>query len=124
MSSLTPKTKFLLDENVRTELFKLLQAKGLDAESSPKGISDSQIASLSKKGRKVLVTNDADFAEYSNDKVFAVVWLRIPQNDPQSLTSSFARLIDQLKNFEGKLIILEKNKWADCPLTIDVKLKS
>lgn len=124
MSSLTPKTKFLLDENVRIELFKFLQTRGLDAEFSPKGISDSQIASLSKKERKVLITNDADFAEYSNDKVFAVVWLRIPQNDPQSLTSSFAKLIDELKNFEGKLIILEKNKWTNFPLTIDVKLKS
>lgn len=68
MSSLIPKTKFILDENVRIELFKFLQIQGIGAESSLKGVSDSHIASLSKKGKKVLVTNDADFAEYSNDK--------------------------------------------------------
>lgn len=57
MSSLTPKPKFLLDENVRADLAKFLQSQGLDVKQTPKTSTDSHLASLSKREKRILVTN-------------------------------------------------------------------
>lgn len=35
---------------------------------------------------------------------------------PQTLISSFVKLLSEFTSFEGKLIILEPNKWQDFPL--------
>ena len=60
--------------------------------------------------------SDEDFSEYPKSRVFSVVWLRIPQNDPQSLLRMFNQLIKECNDFNGKLIVLEKNIWKDVPL--------
>lgn len=116
MSSLTPKPKFLLDENVRADLAKFLQSQGLDVKHAPKASPDSHLVSLSKTEKRILVTNDEDFAQYTNDSIFSVVWLRILQNDPQSLLTMFDKLLKECKDFKGKFIVLEKNIWKDVPL--------
>jgi len=110
--------QFLLDENVRKELFPLLQNLGFSARIAPKGASDETIAQISIKENRVLVTNDEDFSEYPKSTVFSVVWLRIPQNDPQSLLVMFNKLLRECHDFNGRLIVLEKNIWKDWPLPI------
>ncbi len=116
MSSSIRKMQFLLDENVRKELLPYLQKMGFSARIVPKGSSDETLAAISIKEKRVLVTNDEDFSEYPKSTIFSVVWLRIPQNDLQSLLRMFNRLIKECKNFKGKLIVLEKNIWKDVPL--------
>lgn len=112
MSPSTLLPKFLLDENVREELFRFLKAKGVEVRRSPKGATNGIIASLSKKNGWVLVTNDSDFAYYSPKRLFAVILLRIAQEDIESLFESFNLLLSEFKqNFEGKFIILEKGSW-------------
>lgn len=64
MSSSIPTQGFLLDENVRIELFRHLKEKGFDVKLMPKSTPDSRFTS-----------------------------------------------------FEGKLIVLEPNKWQDFLLT-------
>ncbi len=118
MSSSIRKMQFLLDENVRKELFPLLQNLGFSARIAPKGASDETIAQISIKENRVLVTNDEDFSEYPKSTVFSVVWLRIPQNDPQSLLVMFNKLLRECHDFNGRLIVLEKNIWKDWPLPI------
>ena len=108
--------QFLLDENVRQELLRYLHKMGFSARIVPKGSSDETLAAISIKEKRVLVTNDEDFSEYPKSTIFSVVWLRIPQNDLQSLLRMFNRLIKECKNFKGKLIVLEKNIWKDVPL--------
>ena len=126
MSSSTPspKFKFLLDENVRIDLYKFLQSNGFDIKVAPKGASDSFLASLSKTEKRILITNDEDFADYSDDKIFSVVWLKIPQNNPKSLISSFTKLVNEFNKFSGRLVVLEAENWKDFPLPKDIYYKS
>ncbi|MFA6306188.1 MAG: DUF5615 family PIN-like protein [Patescibacteria group bacterium] len=113
MSLSIPRLKFLLDENVRSELFKLLHSQSFDVKKSPRGSSDKFLSSLSLKEKRVFVTNDSDFCELTNSRIFSVVWLRLPQHDAELLLASFAKLLKELPapKFSGKLIILESNCW-------------
>jgi len=107
--------KFLLDENVRVELSSFLKSKGIDATLVSKGSSDEKVASFSKKEERVLVTNDADFATsgmYSEEKLFALVWLRVTQSDAEELLSSFGLFLTEIKeDLEGKAVVLKKGSW-------------
>lgn len=113
MSSSTPNPPFLLDENVRLELARFLKSRGLDTKMAPGRTRDSIIASLSKSEKRVVVTNDWDFCEYNDKNIFSVIFLRIPQDDPKTLIASFEKLLREFKNFQGRLILLEPNKWSD-----------
>lgn len=117
MSSSTPTQGFLLDENVRIELFRYLKEKSFNVKLIPKSTPDSRLANLSMREKLIIITNDEDFIHYSKDEVFCIVWLRLPQSDPQILISSFVKLISEFSGFKGKLIVLEPNKWEDFPLT-------
>ena len=126
MYSSTPSLKFLIDENVRVELSRLLKQKGIDFKLSQKSAHDSLLASISKKESRILITNDEDFIYYPKGKIFSVVWLRIPQNDPKSLITSFEKLLNQLnanKDFSGKLITLKQNDWDQFPLGEEIEVK-
>ncbi len=124
MSSSTRKIQFLLDENVRKELLSFLQKMGFSASIAPKGASDETLAQISIKEKRVIVTNDEDFSEYPKNTVYSVIWLRIPQNDPQSLLTMFDQLLKEYNDFNGKLIVLEKNTWKDWPLPVAQSVKS
>lgn len=82
MSSSIPTLGFLLDENVRIELFRYLKHKEFNVKLAPKSTPDSRLANLSKREKLIIVTNDEDFTDYLRGEVFCVVWLRIPQSDP------------------------------------------
>ena len=116
MSSSTQLPKFLLDENVRIELFNFLKRRGIDVKLPPKSVPDSAVALLSKREQRVLVTNDEDFCEYSKDKVYSVVWLRLSQNDSEGLIKSFEKLLGSFKKFPGRLVVLKRGKWGEFPL--------
>lgn len=111
MSLSTPNLKFLLDENVDIGLYKFFRKKRIDVVLVPKGISDEQVALISKKEKRVLVTNDEDFTEYSKDAIFAVIWLCIPQGDLKVLLFSFEKLLKGGESFSNKLVILKSNTW-------------
>jgi len=102
--------KFLLVENIQKELLKFLKSKGYDVEFKPKGLSNGKLAELSKSERRVLVTNDEDFAEFTKEEIHSVVWLRIPQDEPEALPRAFSKLLDEREKFEGYVIVLEKEK--------------
>lgn len=125
MPSSTPNPqslKFLIDENVKIKLAKSLGDQDFDIKLTPKTSSDSIVASLSFKEKRILVTNDEDFQWYSKEEIYSVVWLWIPQNDTQGLINSFKKLIDECTDFAGKIIILEKNEWRSYSLPIIVKV--
>lgn len=116
MSSLTPSLKFLLDENVKRKLLQFLTAGGFDVKIPPKESTDLEIAKISKKENRVLVTNDEDFIYYTSDQVNGVIWLRVPQSDSESLVISFDKMLKKIKTFSGKLIMLYKDHWDEFPL--------
>lgn len=123
MSYSIPNLKFLLDENVRIELSRLLKNQGLDFRLAPKGAPDKQLAAISKIEKRILITNDEDFQWYTKSQIHCVIWLWIPQNDPKSLISSFNKLIKECKDFRGKLIVLHPNDWKNYPLPVIVDSK-
>src|SRR3989344_4581539 len=103
--------KFLLDENVKKELLKFLKQKGFDVVFKPKELSNGTLAEFSKLEQRVLISNDRHFTnspKFSKEKIFSVVWLRIPQDKPEILLNKFSELLDKIKpeEFKGKFIIL------------------
>ena len=113
------KVKFLLDENVDKALEKFLKSKGFDALYALKGLSNGKLAELSNSEKRVLVTNDEDFVNselFPKDKIFSVIWLRIPQEEPEALLEAFSKLLDERDIFEGYFIILTKEKSEVFPL--------
>ena len=114
-----PIHKFLLDENVKIKLFKLLKSQGFDVKLSPKSASDKKVAAISGKESRILVTNDEDFKWCTDNEVFAVIWLRIPQNDSKSLINIFEKLTKKMKKFEGKFIELNSTDWEESLLFTD-----
>ena len=125
MSSSTPSRspRFLLDENVRVELAGWLRARHFDVTSAPRATSDATLAAWSKRDRRILVTNDEDFCSYDTDDLYAVVWLRIPQNNPQALLSAFSTLLTECSRFTGRLILLRVTAWTAVPLSVRVRRK-
>ena len=117
MSSLVleKKLKFLLDENVKRELLGFLKQQGIDAEFKPKRLSNGILAEFSKSEQRVLITNDKHFADSSKfpkEKIFSVIWLRIPQDKPEVLFNTFSKLLEDKSkpdDFEGLLIELKEN---------------
>lgn len=112
------KVRFLLDENVKKRLERFLISKGFDV-IVPKGLSNGGLAELSKSEKRVLVTNDDDFADselYPKEKIFSVVLLKIPQEEPETLLKAFSKLLEEREEFEGYLIVLTKEKLEVFPL--------
>lgn len=91
-----------------------------DVKLAPKAASDNQLASISKAENRILVTNDEDFTEYGDDRIYSVVWLRIAQGDANTLISSFDILIRTFNNFSGRIVILEARQWKDFPLIKEI----
>ena len=115
--------KFLLDENVKKELLKFLKSEGYDLTFKPKGLSNGKLAAFSKSEKRILVTNDSNFTDslvLPKDKIFSLVLLRIPQNEPETLLKSFSKLLkDKTKpeDFEGFLITLKEDGFEISPLS-------
>lgn len=116
MAPLTPNPIFLLDENVDYRLFRFLKSQKIDVKLAPKTLRDKDIAQLSFKDQRILVTNDEDFQGYAEDEIYSVIWLRIPQNKPDPLIKSFEKILFECKNFAGRIIILNESGWKDFPL--------
>ena len=111
MSSSTSKPRFVLDENVKVDVCRFLRENSFDVKVVPKGISDARVAEISKSEKRVLVTNDADFIDpsvYSENNIFAVVLLKIPQADLDTLIRSFSLYVLKMASddLQGKLFEL------------------
>ena len=115
MSPSTLALKFLIDENVRVELSLFLKSKGVDVKLVSKGSSDEKVASLSKREGRVLVTNDADFVTsgvYSEEELFAVVWLRVSQGESRGLLNSFELFLSEFEEeIKGRVVVLRRDSW-------------
>ena len=108
--------KFLLDENVKKELLKFLKQKGFDVIFKPKELSNGVLTEFSKLEQRALISNDRHFTDSSRfpkEKIFSVVWLRIPQNESELLFESFSKLLKEIKSedFKGNLIKLYEDRF-------------
>ena len=117
----TPGLKFLLDENVKIVLFTFLTSRSFDAKLVTKSVKDSEIAKVSKKEKRILITNDHDFQWYTKDQIYSVILLDIPQNDSKALIYSIEKLLKEFSNFPERTVLLGKNGWTDFSLWEDVR---
>jgi len=85
--------------------------KKIDAVLARRSASDKKLAEISKIEKRIFITNDEDFTDYSKEDIFSVIWLRIAQNDPAALQRAFEKLLRVVSDFEGKLIVLHSNSW-------------
>lgn len=109
------KAKFLLDENVIVELLNFLKSKKYDVITASKGFTNGKLAAMSIHEKRILVTNDRHFTNHSlfqKEKIFSLVWLRIPQGEPEKLLTAFSRLLQKIsyEEFEGNMITLSENE--------------
>lgn len=108
------KLRFLFDENVKKELLLYLKLEKYDVALAPKGFMNGKLAEISVSDRRILVSNDKHFTNSSlfpKEKIFSVVWLRIPQNRPDLLIKSFSTLLkekSEVNDFKDNLIILRE----------------
>jgi predicted nuclease of predicted toxin-antitoxin system len=102
--------KFLLDENVHRKLEHFLISKGYDVCVVPKGAKNGVLAAKSKTEKRIFITNDSDFTTYLKESIFCVIWLRIPQYNPEALIESFSKLLKSTasKDLAGTLVILQE----------------
>lgn len=114
--STSQSTKFLFDENVDERLKRFLKQQGVDVVSKPKKLANGKLTEFSKLEQRVLVTNDEDFLEFAEDKIFSVVWLRIPQRKIEVSKREFSKLLKESPEFEGNLIILKEEGFKVFPL--------
>ncbi|MBI2591027.1 MAG: DUF5615 family PIN-like protein [Candidatus Blackburnbacteria bacterium] len=117
----TPNRRFLLDENVRIDLARFLKAGGFDVLLAPKSAPDSKLAAISKKEKRVLVTNDSDFEDYAKNTIYAVVLLKVPQSKASTLTLAFDRLLRKDEDMAGKIVVLRAHDEDVSPLTTELK---
>lgn len=110
MSLSTPTPKFLLDENVHFGLKHFLESKNFDVKFCPKGAADAVLSEISVAEKRILVSNDYDFAAYPKEKLWGLVLLKLPQGDASLLTDCFSRLLETGTNLEGKIIVLYFDK--------------
>jgi len=121
-ASTDKKLRFLLDENVKKELFRFLKSEGYEVTFKPKELSNGKLAAFSKSELSILVFNDRHFSnplKFPREKIFSVVLLAIPQNTTRMLLDSFDRLLkskSKPKDFEGFLITLKEDDFGISPI--------
>ena len=105
----SPNPRFLLDENIRTEVEKFLKSKGFPAEYLPKGTMNREVALLAKEKKSVLLTRDSDFSNtvlFPPKEFFGIVVFRIHPPTAKKLVEALSSLLREVKEFKGKLFIV------------------
>lgn len=103
--------KFLLDENVRIEVKEFLKKKGFSVEYVPKSSTNHEVASLAREKKLVFITHDTDFTNpflYSPKEFSGIIVLGISPSLLREILTSLERLLSEVKEFSGKLIVLEE----------------
>ncbi|MBI3322445.1 MAG: DUF5615 family PIN-like protein [Candidatus Omnitrophica bacterium] len=108
--------QFLLDENVPVDLIEWLAQKGHSAIRVPAGIKNGQVLELARREKRILITQDSDFANrllYPPEKQSGIILLRIHPPQFPKITSSIERLLSNIQAdaLPGKLILLEEKEY-------------
>ena len=106
--------RFLTDENVAISVKKALrQAKFFVKDVKEEkmfGVSDSEIITLAKKERRVIITHDKDFLEYPQNLHRGVCLLRFSNQSPKNVIKHLLFFIKSRgKKLEDKITILNEN---------------
>lgn len=87
-----------------------LESKGHVVEYSPKGLKNSELASLALGKGYILVTRDYDFANtilYPPKQFHGIIILRIHPPKAEKIIKEMESLLTKVKDYEGKLFIIK-----------------
>ena len=87
--------------------YKALKRLGYRVEYVPQGIDDDSVIALARK--KGLVTRDNDFADelrYPPKTHHGTIVLKVHPPMPGLIVKRLMTVIEEIKNFEGKLVIV------------------
>ena len=108
--------KFLLDENIPLLVKQFLWSANYKAEYVPKGITNGKAVALSGKMKTVFLTRDSDFLNTSlfpPKNYSGIIVFVIHPPEPKTLASALALLLDECKEFSGKLFIVNKTGFKE-----------
>lgn len=106
--------KFLIDENVRSEVIQFLRDLGYDVLIVPSGSSDEEIAKLAKGEGRIILTHDVHFSnilEFPPDEFSGIIRIKIHPPAANLTINALRNLLRKLppSQINKKLIILEDN---------------
>jgi len=107
--------RFLANENIPLELVKELKNLGYDilrVDEVKKGMKDYEVLDLSFKEERILITFDKDFGKLvmkEKRKSKSIILLRLPPKSIQYIKNKLFLLFKQIKELEGKFIVVEEN---------------
>ena len=110
--------RFLSDENFRLDVIEFLERQGHDVKKVPKRSSDKSIASLAKKDKRILLTNDSDFSislRFPPEDYYGILIFRI---HPPRFEKFKQALINFLSLYDtslinGKTFIIEEVNFLE-----------
>jgi predicted nuclease of predicted toxin-antitoxin system len=107
--------KFLANENIPFELIDDLRKLGYDilrVDEVKKGMRDHEVLDLSFKEGRILITFDKDFGKLAfkeKRKAVGIILLRVNPKSIQHIKDRILLIFEQVKDLEGKFIVLEEN---------------
>jgi predicted nuclease of predicted toxin-antitoxin system len=111
--------KFKIDENLPIEVGESLRNEGYDSvtvlNQNLSGTSDTKLATICRKEKRILVTLDNDFANirtYPPEKFSGIIVLRLKQQDKPHVLKIFSHAIRLFTEepIERHLWIVEEDK--------------
>ncbi|MCP9753866.1 toxin-antitoxin system, toxin component [Lacihabitans sp. CCS-44] len=107
----------LADENIDHQIIGYLRTKGFEVFSiyeNLRGISDEEIIEISKKPRKIILTEDKDFGEWvysHNEKNISVILLRYDFSETQHILQILDKVLnDRVSDLWGSFTTISPNK--------------
>lgn len=97
----------MLDENIPKLVKNFLESKGYTVEYSPKGVKNSELASLVLSKGYILLTRDYDFANtilFPPKQFHGIIVLHIHPPKAERLIEEMESLLAKVKDYEGKLL--------------------
>ncbi len=106
--------RLLADENIPYELVDILRKSGYDISTVPRRAKDSDIALLAKKERRILLTQDKDFANiilYPPEELHGIIRIKFHPPVILDISAALEDLFQKFsqKDFDKRLVILEKD---------------
>lgn len=109
--------KVLCDENISGGIYSSLVESGFDVTRVSQGMKDSEIAVLTKKEKRIILTFDSDFANilaYPPKDFYGIIRIKIDPPVNAVVVTALQKVfkaLGSMEGFRGKLVVVEAWKF-------------
>jgi len=108
--------KFLLDENVGSEVETFLMKSGHDIKRVASGSENGEVMRVASVEKRVLITHDIHFSNilmYPPNRHSGIIRIRIHPPSPDRVVSALRRLLNKVapEEFNKRLYVLEEDDF-------------